>query len=169
MINVNNCSNCKYHCSSVCSLISVLGAFNENEGIRTSNKLLSTRSITNTPLYKYITWQSRDNSSGERTYHMFPDGQSRDTWLEYWKQGCVVEKTGSSPTTPWPLTVSNLPDVECIRHCLFLSISLSPLRHSSRIVYLYKATPNDHAHWPHSPPPVLHGTFLIFITAQEEW
>ena len=70
-----------------------------------------------------------------KSHHMCPEGACRLTWEEYWNADCSGDKTGSCPTTPRPLTVSNVPDNENMRQFLSRSVTACSPRFSKRILY----------------------------------
>ena len=73
----------------------------------------------------------------KKVYHIWPLALCKDTWLLYWKAGCLVDKTGSWPTTPLPRTVSNVPDKLNILQCLSRNWTVSMPRFSNRMLYLH--------------------------------
>lgn len=69
------------------------------------------------------------------TYHICPLGACKLMCDEYWNAGACEFKTGSWPTTPRPLTVSNVPDSANILQCLSRNCTLNWPKFSSRILY----------------------------------
>ena len=126
---------------------------NEKGGIRQSNMYPSSLSIRNVPLLKcnMISWHFYGGYNIIKIkskitavinlklhhYHICPLGACSDTCEEYWKEGRCLDKIGSSPTTPRPLTVSRVPDKENILQFLSLSVTVCSPKFSSRIQYLH--------------------------------
>ena len=71
------------------------------------------------------------------SYHICPLGACNETWEEYWKDGLPLDRIGSSPTTPRPLTVSRVPDKENILQFLSLKVTVCSPKFSRRMQYLH--------------------------------
>ena len=62
---------------------------------------------------------------------MWPLGACRETCELYWNAGWSLDRTGSWPTTPRPLTVSSVPDREKILQFLSRSWTVASPKFSS--------------------------------------